>query len=79
MDAKELVTNIVKELVDNPSIVSIKSIQSGSLTILEINVDKSDVGKVLGKMGRIILAMRTLLNAIGTKNKRRYLLEVPNA
>lgn len=79
MDIKELVTHIVKELVDNSSTASIESIQSGSLTIFEINVDKSDVGKVLGKEGRIILSIRNLLNAIGAKNHKRYLLEVPNA
>lgn len=79
MNVKDLVTNIVKELVDNAASVSIKPITSGTLTILEINVDKDDVGKVLGKQGRIIIGIRTLINAIGAKNNKRYLLEVPNA
>ena len=79
MEAEELVTNIVKELVDNSDSTSVKSIQSGSLTIFEINVVKDDVGKVIGKQGRIILAIRTLVNAIGSKNGKRFLLEVPNS
>jgi predicted RNA-binding protein YlqC (UPF0109 family) len=76
MDEKGLVETIVKRLVDNPSDVSINVVEGDKSTILELRVNPSDVGKVIGKGGRIVTAIRTLLFSVGIKSDRRVILEV---
>lgn len=76
MKYKELVEFIVKSLVDKPDEVEIHEIEGEKSTILELKVDKEDIGKVIGKHGRIARAIRTLLNASGTKTGKRIMLEI---
>lgn len=76
MKYKELVEYIVKELVDKPDSVEIREIEGEKSTILELKVDKEDIGKVIGKHGRIARAVRTLLNASATKSGKRVMLEI---
>lgn len=76
MKYKELVEYIVKELVDKPEEVEITEIEGEKSTILELKVDKEDIGKVIGKHGRIARAVRTLLNASATKSGKRVMLEI---
>ncbi len=73
---KELIEAIAKALVDNPDQVSVRPIESAQVTVLELRVHPSDLGKVIGKQGRTARSIRTILNAAGMKLKRRFTLEI---
>ncbi|MBA3029004.1 MAG: KH domain-containing protein [Desulfobacteraceae bacterium] len=73
---KHLIEIIARALVDSPDDVSIKEVQGNSVLILELSVAKMDVGKIIGKQGRNVDAIRTLLNAVSAKNNTRTLLEI---
>ena len=73
---KDLVEYIAKTLVDDPTGVVVNMIEGEKSTILELKVSDSDVGKVIGKHGRIAKAMRTLLSAASTKSGKRVVLEI---
>ncbi|MBU4319460.1 MAG: KH domain-containing protein [Proteobacteria bacterium] len=73
---KHLIEIIARALVDSPDDVSIKEVQGNSVLILELSVAKMDVGKIIGKQGRNVDAIRTLLNAVSAKNNKRTLLEI---
>lgn len=73
---KDLIEYIAKSLVDDPSGVSVSEIPTENGVSLELHVNESDVGKVIGKHGRIAKAMRTLLNAVSTRNGQRVNLEI---
>lgn len=76
MDYKELVSYMVKSLVDYPDQVEIHEIEGEKSTILELRVTKDDIGKVIGKHGRIARAIRTIINASATKTGKRVVLEI---
>ena len=73
---KDLLSYIVKALVDQPDQVLVNEVEGGHTTILELSVAKSDMGKVIGKRGRNALALRTILSAASGKTRKRYLLEI---
>ena len=74
---KEFVEFILKQLVDYPEKVSVEETTADENTIeLKLKVDQSDIGKVIGKKGQNINAIRTLLNAIGGKEHHRTTLEI---
>jgi predicted RNA-binding protein YlqC (UPF0109 family) len=73
---KELVELVAKALVDHPERVKVKEIEGGQATVLELRVADGDLGKVIGKQGRTARAIRTILNASGTKLKKRFVLEI---
>lgn len=73
---KDLVSEIVKALVDQPEQVKVTEIEGGHTVILELSVAKSDMGMVIGKKGRNALAIRTILSAAAGKAKKRYVLEI---
>jgi predicted RNA-binding protein YlqC (UPF0109 family) len=73
---KDLVEYIVKSLVDIPDEVSVNVIEGEKSTILELKVASDDVGKVIGKQGRIAKAIRTILSASATKSGKRAVLEI---
>jgi len=73
---KDLVEMICKSLVDNPEEVMVSQIEGEQTTILEVRVRKSDIGQLIGKQGRTVMAIRTLLASIGMNQKRRYNLEI---
>jgi predicted RNA-binding protein YlqC (UPF0109 family) len=73
---RELVEIMVKALVDNPDQVSITEIPSESALIIELKVAKEDIGKIIGKKGRNVQAMRTILNAAAAKVRKRVILEI---
>jgi predicted RNA-binding protein YlqC (UPF0109 family) len=73
---KELVEYIAKSLVDDPSGVVVNQIEGEKSTILELKVSEGDVGKVIGKHGRIAKAIRTILSASATKTGKRVVLEI---
>ncbi len=73
---KELVEFVVKSLVDAPDEVSVNVIEGEKSTILELKVAQEDVGKVIGKQGRIAKALRTILSASATRDGKRATLEI---
>jgi predicted RNA-binding protein YlqC (UPF0109 family) len=73
---KELIEFVVKALVDDPSEVSITEIAGDKITLYELRVAKSDIGKVIGKRGRTAGAIRTIINAVSTKQGKRAELEI---
>jgi hypothetical protein len=73
---KELIEAIAKALVDNPDQVSVQAVEGEQVTVLELHVHPSDLGKVIGKQGRTARSIRTILNAAGMKLKKRYTLEI---
>ena len=73
---KELVEFVVKSLVDAPDEVSVNVIEGEKSTILELKVAQEDVGKVIGKQGRIAKAIRTILSASATRDGNRATLEI---
>jgi hypothetical protein len=73
---KELIEAIAKALVDNPDQVSVRAVEGEQVTVLELRVHPSDLGKVIGKQGRTARSVRTILNAAGMKLKKRFTLEI---
>lgn len=73
---KELVEKVAKALVDNPEQVMVREVQGHNVTVIELSVAKSDVGKVIGKHGRTAEAIRTLLTGASVKLKKRCVLEI---
>ncbi len=73
---KELVEFMVKSLVDEPDEVMVNVVEGEKSVVLELHVSKDDIGKVIGKQGRIAKAIRTILSASATKDGRRASLEI---
>jgi predicted RNA-binding protein YlqC (UPF0109 family) len=73
---KEVVETVAKSLVDNPNGVNVVEIEGEKTVVIELKVDKADVGKVIGKQGRIARALRTILSAMGRKSGKRVVLEI---
>lgn len=73
---KELVAYVAKALVDEPDEVEVNMIEGESSTILELKVAAGDIGKVIGKHGRIAKAIRTILSAASTGTGKRAVLEI---
>jgi predicted RNA-binding protein YlqC (UPF0109 family) len=73
---KDLVEYIVKSLVDDPASVEVNVIEGEKSTILELRVASGDIGKVIGKHGRIAKAIRTILQAATARGGKRTALEI---
>ena len=73
---RHLLHTIISALVDYPAAVEVKQVDGETTCILEIHVAPEDIGKVIGRQGRNIAALRTLLHAVGAKEKKHILLEV---
>ena len=73
---KELIEFIAKALVDNPDEVDVSEIAGEQTVVLELRVAKKDLGKVIGKQGRTVKAMRAILNAASSKLRKRADLEI---
>ncbi|EGJ48675.1 KH domain-containing protein [Desulfocurvibacter africanus] len=73
---KELITYLVKALVDHPEMVQVTEVVGENVIILEVKVAKEDVGKVIGKSGRTVLALRDILAAVAGKGKQRVVLDI---
>ena len=72
----KLVEAIAKSLVDNPDGVEVAETESRQGTIIRLKVDPSDMGKVIGKQGRIAKAFRTVVNAAATKENKKVTVEI---
>ncbi len=73
---KDLIEYIAKSLVDDPDAVSVSSIDGEKSIILELRVAPDDIGKVIGKQGRIAKSIRTLLSAASARGGKRVVLEI---
>jgi predicted RNA-binding protein YlqC (UPF0109 family) len=73
---KELVETIARALVDEPNSVDVREVEGEGVVVFELRVAQGDVGKVIGRQGRTIKALRTLLHAASIKTQRRTELEV---
>lgn len=73
---KALIENIAKALVDHPDAVEVREVEGGQATVLELKVAGDDLGKVIGRQGRTVRAMRTLLGAASIRAGRRTVLEI---
>lgn len=73
---KELVEVIAKALVDNPDEVSVTEREDGRNIVVELHVAASDMGKVIGKQGRIAKAIRSVVKAASTKENKRVDVEI---
>ncbi len=73
---KELIEYIAKSLVDDPSQVRVVETTSGSSSVLELKVAPEDMGRVIGKNGRVANAIRVLVRVVAAKNGKRVTLDI---
>jgi predicted RNA-binding protein YlqC (UPF0109 family) len=73
---KNFLNQIVQALVDNPEQVEVNVIEGSQTVVLELRVAKEDMGKIIGKQGRMANAIRCVLNAAFGKAGKRYMLEI---
>lgn len=73
---KELLESIARSLVDNPDDVLVREVEGEKSLILELRVAEDDMGKVIGKQGRIAKAIRTVMKAAAMRNNKRVVVEI---
>lgn len=73
---KELVEFMAKSLVDNPDAVTVNEVDGEQSIILELKVAPEDMGKIIGKQGRIAKAIRTVVKAAAVKQNKRVIIEI---
>jgi predicted RNA-binding protein YlqC (UPF0109 family) len=76
MPMREAVELIVRHLVREAEAVDVRAVERDRATVIEVRVAQADVGKVIGRQGRTVKALRSLLHAAGQKHNRRYVLEI---
>ena len=72
----ELLAHLARKLVDEPDAVEVEEVQREGATVLQLRVAKADVGKVIGRQGRIARALRAIVRASGARSHRRVVLEI---
>ena len=72
---KEVLKTIISNLVDNVDAVEIKETENEKSVLLEVKVDESDMGRVIGKQGRIAKSIRTVMKAFGAKEHKKVTVE----
>jgi uncharacterized protein len=75
-EMKEMIEYIAKRLVDRPEEVDVQEVAGERTTVYELRVGDGDLGKIIGKHGRTIRAIRTILAAAATKENKRAVLEI---
>ena len=73
---EDLLAWIARGLVDDPDAVRVECIDEGDVVVLRLQVAPDDVGKVIGRQGRVARALRTLVRAAGARGDRRLVLEI---
>ena len=74
--SKEIVEYLARRLVDEPDAVNVEEIERDGAVVLQLHVAKDDVGKVIGRQGRIARALRTVVRASAAREERRVMLEI---
>lgn len=72
----ELVAYLARQLVDDPDAVRVEPVERDDALVLQLRVAPADVGKVIGRNGRIVRALRTVARASGARRRERVLLEI---
>jgi len=72
----ELVKYIAQQLVDNPDEVKVEEVENEKTIVLELTVAQEDMGKVIGKQGRIAKAIRSVVKASSSKSRKKYVVEI---
>ena len=72
----ELLAHLARQLVDDPDAVEVEEVRQEGATVLQLRVAKEDVGKVIGRQGRIARALRAIVRASGARTHRRVVLEI---
>jgi predicted RNA-binding protein YlqC (UPF0109 family) len=72
----ELLAHLARQLVDEPDAVEVEEVEREGATVLQLRVAKADVGKVIGRQGRIARALRTIVRAGSARERRRVQLEI---
>ena len=75
-DLKGLVEYVARALVDKPDAVKVDELQDGSTTVFELEVDEDDIGKVIGRQGRVVRGLRALVKAAATRKGVRVDLDI---
>jgi hypothetical protein len=73
---KDLLEYLAKALVDEPEAVHVEAVETDTTVVLELTVAKEDVGKVIGKQGRIARALRTIVKASAVRDGKRAIVEI---
>lgn len=73
---RETVEMIVKALVDDASAVDVREVEHAGSTLIEVRVAETDMGKLIGRQGRTVRALRSIVQAASVKKGRRFLLEI---
>jgi predicted RNA-binding protein YlqC (UPF0109 family) len=73
---RELVEYLTKSLVDEPDEVSVEEVDAGRVTVYEVTVAEDDVGKIIGRSGRTVNAVRAVVRAAAVRDGRRVLVDV---
>ena len=73
---KELVQFLARQLVNNPDAVEVNEVHGDTASVLELRVAKEDLGRVIGKQGRTVKSIRTILNAVASRTNRRIVLKI---
>ena len=73
---EELVRYIAKNLVDEPEAVTVESREEGDTIIISLSVAPSDMGKVIGRQGRIAKAIRTVVKAASVREEKKYMVDI---
>jgi predicted RNA-binding protein YlqC (UPF0109 family) len=72
----ELLAHLARQLVDDPDAVEVEEVRQEGATVLQLRVAKDDVGKVIGRQGRIARALRAIVRASGARTHQRVVLEI---
>lgn len=73
---ENLVSTIAGALVDNPKAISVKTVEGSASGIIELSVAQEDIGKVIGKQGRMADAIRTIISGVTGRGKKKYSLQI---
>lgn len=76
---KELVETIAKAIVDQPEMVRVNQVEGEKSVILEVTVADDDMGKIIGKQGRIARAIRTVVKAAATKEGKKVIVDIQDS
>ena len=73
---RQVLTDIVKSIVNNPQSVEVEEREEGNTVYLKLIVDENDLGKVIGKQGRIAKAIRTVVRAVANRENKRVIVDI---